>query len=279
MYFLLGLEKSLGFPRGPRSREVSKGRKLGSSSKGWAWAGTSLLTDNSPGEKGRAWWGWALRPWLLALLGSASDHLAVCLVDSGLDRRKDSPRAESPVKKRLPAWQGDPNQPSTECGGCSGLTFLEQLNACQFLGEALGIWQGLEKAGSHYARLCTSSRKHTPLINPNFCPRREGSQERRPVNIISVLCAKCKDMSEHCVLRGPERSSLHPLSLYKETLHRCEDLNTLGEVKTIQYETMMILIILHSLSPGNSSWGGGQRNILIPGKRVKPWDKVSKQLT
>lgn len=98
MYFLLGLEKSLGFPRGPRSREVSKGRKLGSSSMGWAWAGTSLLTDNSPGEKGRAWWGRALRPWLPALLGSASDHLAVCLVDSGLDRRKDSPRAESPVK-------------------------------------------------------------------------------------------------------------------------------------------------------------------------------------
>lgn len=45
MYFLLGLEKFLNFPRGPRSPEVSKGRKLGNSSMGSSRAGASLLAD------------------------------------------------------------------------------------------------------------------------------------------------------------------------------------------------------------------------------------------
>lgn len=45
MYFLLGLEKFLNFPRSPRSPEVSKGSKLGSSSMGSSRARTSLLAD------------------------------------------------------------------------------------------------------------------------------------------------------------------------------------------------------------------------------------------
>lgn len=95
--------------------------------------------------------------------------------------------------------------------------------------------------------------------------------------LCSTLCAQCNDMSEHWGLQGPAGSGLY-LLLSKETPHRCEDLNTLREIKMIQYESIMILIIIHSLSPKNSSWGVGQRKILIPGKRVKLWDKFSKQL-
>ena len=55
---------------------------------GLACARTSLLADHhSPGEKGSPWGGWALHLWLSVSLGSASDHLATCLLDFGLDLR------------------------------------------------------------------------------------------------------------------------------------------------------------------------------------------------
>lgn len=69
-YFLLGLETFLNFPRGPRSPEVSKGRKLGSSSMDSSRAWDFLAHCHSPGEKGSPWWGRALLLWLPALLGS-----------------------------------------------------------------------------------------------------------------------------------------------------------------------------------------------------------------
>lgn len=61
--------------------------------------GDPLSHPSSPGEKGSPWQGWALLLWLLAFLGSASDHLVTCPLDFRLDLREDSPRAESPIKK------------------------------------------------------------------------------------------------------------------------------------------------------------------------------------
>lgn len=58
---------------------------------------------------------------------------------------------------------------------------------------------------------------------------------------------KCKDMSEHWVLQGTRGGVASAFFPYKEILHRCEDLNTLREVIMIQYENIVILIILHSL--------------------------------
>lgn len=55
---------------------------------------------------------------------------------------------------------------------------------------------------------------------------------------------------------------------YNEILHKREDLNTVKGVETIQYESILILIILHPLrprNPSNSSWRGGEGDILIPG--------------
>lgn len=66
---------------------------------GLACARTSLLADHhSPGEKGSPWGGWALHLWLSVSLGSASDHLATCLLDFGLDLREDSQGQKAQVK-------------------------------------------------------------------------------------------------------------------------------------------------------------------------------------
>lgn len=46
-------------------------------------------------REGQALWGWRLLLWLPVLLGSASGHLAICLLDSELYLREDSTRAES----------------------------------------------------------------------------------------------------------------------------------------------------------------------------------------
>lgn len=54
-------------------------------------------------------------------------------------------------------------------------------------------------------------------------------------------------MSEHWVLQGTRGGVASAFFPYKEILHRCEDLNTLREVIMIQYENIVILIILHSL--------------------------------
>lgn len=56
--------------------------------------------------------------------------------------------------------------------------------------------------------------------------------------------------------------------MYKKFLHRCEDLNTLRKVLTIQFESILILIIFYPLrprNPRNSLWGGEEGDILIPG--------------
>lgn len=112
------VEKSLSFPSGARSPEVrAKGRKLEAST--WAQPAprTSLLADHhSPGEKGSPWGGWALLLWLSVSPGSASDHLATCLLDFGLDLRGRLPRAKSPSKIYLLPDSKPQIAPAQQCG-------------------------------------------------------------------------------------------------------------------------------------------------------------------
>lgn len=56
--------------------------------------------------------------------------------------------------------------------------------------------------------------------------------------------------------------------IYKKLLHRYEDLNTLRKVLTVQFESIMILIIFNPLRPRhprNSLQGGEEGDILMPG--------------
>lgn len=72
---------------------------------GWWWLG--LGPPPSPQfswREGGPWQGWALLLWLLALLGRASDQVA--LLPFGLDLREHSPRAESPIKKKKKSLPG-----------------------------------------------------------------------------------------------------------------------------------------------------------------------------
>lgn len=81
------LEKSLSFGGLKKTwdEQRQEARELGLS-----LARDCLACYDFLGEKGSPWWGWALLLWLLALLGSASDYLTVCCLDSGLDLRQDS---------------------------------------------------------------------------------------------------------------------------------------------------------------------------------------------
>lgn len=78
-----------------------------------------LACYDFPGEKGSPWRGWALLLWLLASLGSASDHLAVCCLDPGLDLREDSLQAESPIKSISLPDSKPQVAPVTACGTLS----------------------------------------------------------------------------------------------------------------------------------------------------------------
>lgn len=117
-------------PRGEQREEAGKLRGL---RLGW-----DLVSHrNSPGEKVRLCPSPALLLWLLALLGSASNHLAVCRLDFGLYLREDSPRTESPIKNVSLPDNKPQIAPAQRCGGCSVLTFPEQRHRpgpCEALG-------------------------------------------------------------------------------------------------------------------------------------------------
>ena len=89
---------------------------------GLACARTSLLADHhSPREKGSPWGGWALLLWLSVSLGSASDHLASCLLDFGLDLREDSQGQKAQVKyTRTPVPTQSAWAPQACHGACIG---------------------------------------------------------------------------------------------------------------------------------------------------------------
>lgn len=126
-YCRLGLEKSLSFPSGVRSPEVSKREAARGFYMGLAWARTSLLADHhSPGEKGSPWGGWALVLWLSVSPGSASDHLATCLLDFGLDLREDSQGQKAQVKYISLPDSKPQTAPAQQCGWWSVLTFPEE---------------------------------------------------------------------------------------------------------------------------------------------------------
>lgn len=66
--------------KGSRSPEERKGREPGSSCVEVAWALTSSLATVLL-ERRHPWQGWALLLWLPALLGRASDQVAICPLD------------------------------------------------------------------------------------------------------------------------------------------------------------------------------------------------------
>lgn len=187
-YSRLGLEKSFSFPSGARSPEVSKREEARSFYVGLACTRTSLLADHhSLGEKGSPWGGWALLLWLSVSLGSASDHLASCLLDFGLDLREDSQGQKAQVKYISLPDSKPQIAPAQRCGGWSVLTFPEEPDtSSSLLGtrDIKATWEAEEPI----IQVCMC-RKYTGWLNPSVCPwRKEPLEETGSKHNCNILC-------------------------------------------------------------------------------------------
>lgn len=124
-YSLFGLEKSLSLPRGARSPEVSRGRKLDALA--WAQRGPGppgLLVMILPerravlGKSGHCSFG----SWPYWAVHRPSGHLPLGL---GTWFKGRLPKGRKPKWKHLPAGQQALDSRAQRCGGAPGLTFPE----------------------------------------------------------------------------------------------------------------------------------------------------------